>query len=40
MAGYVTDPQLAARNLQQAAERQGGRFRFNSKVVAVRRLGQ
>jgi sarcosine oxidase subunit beta len=37
MAGYVTDPQLAARNLQQAAERQGGRFRFNAKVVAIRR---
>ena len=39
MAGYVTDPQLAARNLQQAAERHGARFRFNSKVVAIRRAG-
>lgn len=33
--GYVGDPQLATRNLQQAAERHGARFRFNAKVVAV-----
>ena len=38
-AGYVDDPQLAARNLQQAAEKNGGTFRFNSKIVAIRRSG-
>ncbi len=36
-AGYVNDPQLAARNLQRAAEALGGRFRFRSEVVAVER---
>lgn len=35
--GYVSDPQLAARNLQQAAEARGASFRFNSKVIAIRR---
>ncbi|MEK0085574.1 NAD(P)/FAD-dependent oxidoreductase [Benzoatithermus flavus] len=34
--GYVSDPQLAARNLQRAAERRGARFRFNAKVMAIR----
>ena len=34
-AGYVTDPQLAARNLQSAAEAAGGRFLFNRTVVAI-----
>ncbi|HEX6014866.1 MAG TPA: FAD-dependent oxidoreductase [Geminicoccaceae bacterium] len=38
-SGYVSDPQLAARNLQRAAEARGGRFRFRSKVVEVRREG-
>jgi sarcosine oxidase subunit beta len=33
--GYVADPQLAARNLQQAAEQHGARFRFNAKVSAI-----
>lgn len=33
--GYVTDPQLAARNLQHAAEGHGGRFAFNTRVVEV-----
>jgi sarcosine oxidase subunit beta len=37
--GYVSDPQLAARNLQRAAERHGSRFRFNAKVAEVRRAG-
>jgi sarcosine oxidase, subunit beta len=37
--GYVNDPQLAARNLQQAGEARGGRFRFNAKVVEIRRDG-
>ncbi len=35
--GYVNDPQLAARNLQHAAEAHGGRFRFRSAVTAIRR---
>ena len=37
--GYVNDPQLAARNLQRAAEAHGGRFRFNAKVAEIRRAG-
>ena len=37
--GYVTDPQLAARNLQQAAMRHGAEFRFGAKVVAIERTG-
>lgn len=36
-AGYVNDPQLAARNLQHAAERLGAQFRFHSTVSAVNR---
>ncbi len=35
--GYVTDPQLAAHNLQRAAEAAGARFRFNTAVEAVLR---
>jgi len=31
-SGYVTDPQLAARNLKEAAERHGAQFRFNVTV--------
>jgi sarcosine oxidase, subunit beta len=38
-SGYVSDPQLAARNLQRAAEARGGRFRFRSKVAEIRRDG-
>lgn len=34
-AGYVTDPQLAARNLQWAAEAKGARFLFNTEVTGV-----
>lgn len=37
--GYVTDPQLAARNLQEAALRHGAEFRFGAKVVAIEREG-
>ena len=37
--GYVNDPQLAARNLQQAAEAAGGRFRFRAAVTGIRRRG-
>ena len=36
-AGYVNDPQLAAHNLQRAAEAQGAEFRFNIAVDGVRR---
>lgn len=39
-AGYVNDPQLAARNLQHAAQDLGGRFRFESTVVAIHRNDQ
>jgi sarcosine oxidase subunit beta len=34
-AGYVSDPQLAAHNLQRAAEILGAVFRFNTKVAAI-----
>jgi sarcosine oxidase, subunit beta len=33
--GYVTDPQLAAHNLQRAAEAHGAVFRFNCAVEAI-----
>ena len=35
-AGYVNDPQLAAHNLQCAAEIHGATFRFNAEVKAIR----
>jgi len=35
--GYVSDPQLAAHNLQRAAEAAGSTFRFNAEVAAIRR---
>ncbi|MBT4017551.1 MAG: FAD-binding oxidoreductase [Alphaproteobacteria bacterium] len=35
-AGYVNDPQLAAHNLQRAAEAHGATFRFNAQVSAIR----
>lgn len=40
-AGYVTDPQLAAHNVQRAAEALpiGATFRFNTAVTAIRRAG-
>jgi len=34
-AGYITDPQLATHNLQNAAEAVGAEFRFNAEVVAI-----
>ena len=34
-AGYVNDPQLAAHNLQRAAEAHGAEFRFNTDVISV-----
>ncbi len=36
-SGYINDPQLAAHNLQAAAESRGGRFLFKSRVVGIRR---
>ncbi|MBA2740033.1 MAG: FAD-binding oxidoreductase [Actinomycetota bacterium] len=36
-AGYVNDPQLAAHNLQRAAEACGARFRFSTSVTAIER---
>jgi sarcosine oxidase subunit beta len=36
-AGFVTDPQLAAANLRDAAVRAGAVFRMNSTVIEVRR---
>jgi len=33
--GYVDDPQIAARNLKDAAARLGADFRFNTKVVKI-----
>jgi sarcosine oxidase, subunit beta len=38
-SGYVSDPQLASQNLQQAAERLGARFRFRSSVTAIESRG-
>ncbi|MEX2618195.1 MAG: FAD-dependent oxidoreductase [Alphaproteobacteria bacterium] len=38
-AGYVNDPQLAAHNVQRAAEARGAAFRFNADIVAIRRQG-
>ena len=34
-AGYVSDPQLAAHNLQRAAEAKGATFRFNTEVTGI-----
>jgi sarcosine oxidase subunit beta len=38
-SGYVNDPQLATRNLAQAAEAAGARFRYSTEIVDVR-LGE
>jgi sarcosine oxidase, subunit beta len=40
VVGYVNDPQLAAHNLQRAAEAKGADFLFNSEVTGIRRTGQ
>jgi len=37
--GYVTDPQLAAHNLQVAAEAEGATFLFNTEIVDIRKDG-
>jgi sarcosine oxidase, subunit beta len=34
-AGFVNDPQLAAQNLRDAAERHGAKFTFQAQVVAI-----
>lgn len=34
-AGYITDPQLSAHNLQRAAEAAGGTFLFNLRVTSI-----
>ncbi|MEJ8573051.1 FAD-dependent oxidoreductase [Microbaculum marinum] len=34
-AGYITDPQLSAHNLQRAAEAAGGEFLFRKRVVEI-----
>ncbi len=36
-SGYVTDPQLAAHNVQRAAEALGARFRFHAEVTEILR---
>ena len=36
-AGYISDPQLATHNIQQAAEAAGGRFLFNAEIVEIRK---
>ena len=38
-AGYISDPQLSAHNLQRAAEAAGGEFLFNRRVVAIDKDG-
>ena len=37
-SGYVSDPQLAAHNVQRAAEAHGARFLFRTQVVAIDQL--
>ena len=36
VAGYISDPQLSAHNLQRAAEAKGAEFRFNTEIVDIR----
>lgn len=38
-AGYITDPQLSARNLQWAAEAKGATFRFRAAVTEILQAG-
>ena len=38
-AGFVDDPQLAARNLMDAARHNGARLRLRCRVVGIRRAG-
>ncbi len=39
LSGYVSDPQLAAQNLADAAKGKGAQFRYNTEVTAVLRSG-
>jgi len=39
LAGYITDPQLSAHNLQRAAEAAGGDFLYNKRVVGIAKDG-
>jgi len=39
IAGYISDPQLAAHNAQRAAEARGASFRFNAEVAEIRETG-
>ncbi len=39
-SGYVGDPQLATQNVECAAKAAGAQFRYNARVVAIRREGQ
>jgi len=38
-AGFVSDPQLSAHNLQRAAENKGGKFLFNKSVQDIMKEG-
>ena len=38
-SGYISDPQLAAHNLQRAAEANGGTFLFNRRVTEILKDG-
>ena len=39
-SGYVGDPQLATQNVECAARAHGAEFRFNQRVIAIRRNNQ
>ena len=39
-AGYVSDPQLSAHNLQRGAEQAGAQFRFATEVTSIERAGR
>jgi sarcosine oxidase subunit beta len=39
-SGYVGDPQLAAQNVECAARSNGAEFRFNQRVIGIRRTDQ
>lgn len=39
-AGYIVSPQLATRNLRDAAEREGARFRLGHGVTAIEKLDE
>ncbi|MGD9324294.1 MAG: FAD-dependent oxidoreductase [Desulfobacterales bacterium] len=39
-SGYVGDPQLATQNVESAARAKGAEFRFNQRVIGIRRANQ